>query len=145
MTIRSRIALALSPGEFRQMKGSRDSRRGQALIETALTLPVVLAMIWGIMGLGRLYTAQLAISNATREGARLGAVGKSPSRIDQGVREYLSGAGLSRAVSVAIKGAGGHPGDQVQVAVTVQMLNPVPVPGLPANLPLSASCTMRIE
>lgn len=119
--------------------------RGQALVETALAIPVLLAMVWGVMGFGRLYTAQLAITNASREGARLGALGKSPDRIEESVRMYLGGAAVSRDVRVAVEGAGGQPGTLVKVAVTAPVSNPVPVPGLPESIPLSATTVMRIE
>ena len=120
-------------------------QRGQALIETALAVPVLLAMVWGVMGFGRLYTAQLAITNASREGARLGALGKTPVRIEDSVRQYLEGAAITEDVRVAVQGAGGQSGGLVKVAITVPVSNPVPVPGLPSSIPLSATTVMRIE
>ena len=119
--------------------------RGQALVETALAIPVLLAMVWGVMGFGRLYTAQLAITNAAREGARLGALGKSPVKIEESVKQFLAGAAIPQDVRVAIQGAGGQSGTLVKVAVTATVSNPVPVPGLPDRIPLSASTVMRIE
>jgi hypothetical protein len=118
---------------------------GQAVVETALAIPVLLAMVWGVMGFGRLYTAQLAIQNASREGARLGALGKPLLRIEEAVRQHLGGAALSAGARVAVQGAGGQPGDLVRVAVSVPVSNPVPVPGLPGEIGLSATTVMRIE
>ncbi len=127
------------------LRPKRAHNKGQAVVETALAIPVLLAMVWGVMGFGRLYTAQLAITNASREGARLGALGKTPSKIDLAVRQYLGGAAIASDVRVAVQGAGGQAGDLVRVAVTAPVSNPVPVPGLPPTIGLSASTVMRIE
>ena len=46
-----------------------NSRRGQAVIEFALTLPVVVLLIVGALDLGRLFFVKIIITNAAREGA----------------------------------------------------------------------------
>src|SRR5688500_18464229 len=43
---------------------------GQALVEAALTLPLLLLFLLGAADLGRAFTAYAAIANAAREGAR---------------------------------------------------------------------------
>jgi len=43
--------------------------RGQALIEFALVLPLLLLLIVGAMDLGRMFFAKIVITNAAREGA----------------------------------------------------------------------------
>jgi TadE-like protein len=47
--------------------------RGQSLVEFALVLPVLLLLLGGAVDLGRLFYAQVAISNAAKEGAFFGA------------------------------------------------------------------------
>lgn len=47
--------------------------RGQSLVEFALVLPILLLLIGGAVDLGRLFYAQIAISNAAKEGAFFGA------------------------------------------------------------------------
>jgi hypothetical protein len=42
---------------------------GQALVEVALTLPLILLLILGAMDFGRLFTTKLVLNNAAREGA----------------------------------------------------------------------------
>ena len=132
------------PGQAHRSHGSR-GMHGQAVVETALVMPVLLAMIWAVFGFGRMYTAQLAITNAAREGARLGALGNNPPSIVQAVQHYLTGAQVPGTPEVNVAGAGGPSGSAVTVALTVPVSNPVPVPGLPALVDLSASATMRIE
>lgn len=48
--------------------------RGQALTEMALTLPILLLVILGIMDFGRMVFLYSQIANAAREGARYGSV-----------------------------------------------------------------------
>jgi hypothetical protein len=45
-------------------------RRGQSLVETALALPVLAFLTFGLLDFGRAYYFQVAITNAAREGAR---------------------------------------------------------------------------
>jgi uncharacterized protein (UPF0333 family) len=44
-------------------------QKGQALVELALTLPLILLLILGAMDFGRLFYTKLILTNAAREGA----------------------------------------------------------------------------
>ena len=44
---------------------------GQGLIEFALVLPVLILVVYGVLELGRAFFAYIAITNASREGARV--------------------------------------------------------------------------
>ena len=46
---------------------------GQAAVELALILPVLLLILMGLLDLGRLFYFEEALANAAREGARYGA------------------------------------------------------------------------
>lgn len=58
---------------YRGAASSRPSRhhhpRGQALVELALILPVMLVLFGSALDLGRLYYSQITINNAAKEGA----------------------------------------------------------------------------
>ncbi len=54
------------------LPGNR-SLAGQSLVEFAITLPVLLLILVGVLDLGRLYFAYVAVVNSAREGARYGA------------------------------------------------------------------------
>ena len=47
--------------------------RGQAFVELALVLPVLLLLTLGAIDLGRLFFAEISVTNAAREGAMVGA------------------------------------------------------------------------
>lgn len=57
------------------------NERGQALVEFALILPILLILIMGIVQFGLVLNAYITIENASREGARRGIVGSSDTEI----------------------------------------------------------------
>jgi Flp pilus assembly protein TadG len=59
---------------MRRLHGSRRRRPGQSLVEFALILPVLLLIFMGIVDFGRVIYAYNSVSNAAREGARIGIV-----------------------------------------------------------------------
>jgi Flp pilus assembly protein TadG len=52
-------------------------RRGSTLVEFALLVPVLLAILIGIIEFGWLISRTYTVGNATREGARYGSLGKT--------------------------------------------------------------------
>lgn len=67
----------LSPMNFSSHPGRSSKRRGATIVEFALLLPVLLAILLGIMEFGWLVKNHLTLANATREGARAAAVGRT--------------------------------------------------------------------
>jgi Flp pilus assembly protein TadG len=59
-------------GRLRRGGSGRD--RGQALVEFALILPILLLVVTGIMQFGVLLSGQIALVNGVREAARYGSV-----------------------------------------------------------------------
>ena len=62
-------------------KGSAavDENRGQSLVEFVLLLPVLLIVLAGLLDLGRLYFAYVAVTDAAAEGAAYAALFFPPS------------------------------------------------------------------
>ena len=60
---------------------SEESFRGQALVEFALVLVVLLLLAFGVMDLARIFHSTIVITNATREGTRYGT--RYPDEINQ--------------------------------------------------------------
>ena len=52
----------------------RERGRGQSLVEFALVIPVFLLMLFGLIDVGRFVYLNSTLSQAAREGARLGSV-----------------------------------------------------------------------
>lgn len=67
------------------------SQRGTALLEMAMTLPLLLLVSVAIFELGRAYQTQQILTNAAREGARMAVLpDASASNIQTRVRAYLA-------------------------------------------------------
>ena len=143
------------------MKG-RHSERGQALIETAITLPILLLLMVGIFEVGRAYQHWQVLTNAAREGARFSVTPNSvPATSAAMVRQYMLDGQLSQYAAAAVnvdKNAtitvNGTNVGASQVTVdypfTFIMLQPVAnlvVTGSPAGAPITmrATAIMRNE
>ena len=72
--------------------------RGSAAVEFAILLPVLLLILFGIIDFGRALNAQIALTQAAREGARLDALSQ-PNLV---TRTQEAAAGLGSAVNVAV-------------------------------------------
>ena len=83
----------------------RFDNRGQALVEFALLLPLVMLLLIGIIEFGRAWQAKQTITDAAREGARLAVVGNDSYTVDT----------VSLAVKTMLKRAGF---DSSTVAIT---------------------------
>ena len=69
--------------------------QGQALVEVALVLPVLLILMLGILEFGRAWYTKQVVTDAAREGARLAVV--VDNDIDQDSVEAAIARSLSRA------------------------------------------------
>jgi len=110
---------------------SRRSSRGQGLVEFALILPVLILIFMGIVDFGRAIYAYNSVSNAAREGARVGIV-------DQGTG---SGGAYKAAIEAANQATalGLSPTDPNQVLVTF------PDPGNCPTLEVGCPISVRVQ
>ncbi|HEY2250279.1 MAG TPA: TadE family protein, partial [Planctomycetaceae bacterium] len=76
-------------------------RRGAATVEFAIVAPIFLIMITGVIELGRAIVVQQLLTNASREGARVGGYDTttSTSTVTTSVNSYLSNVGISGATT----------------------------------------------
>jgi len=93
-----------SLGLWRGVRRSRlRNERGQALLETAITLPIVLFVAVAIFEFGRAYQTLQVVTNAAREGARIAVLtGTTDNDIRTRVRGYLSDGQLSNATGATV-------------------------------------------
>jgi Flp pilus assembly protein TadG len=119
--------------------------RGQAMLETALVLPIFLLVVFGIFEVGRFVFLKAELENAVREGARLGLVTQPFD--EQDVRDRVQQqTGLANATVTPT--CDDDPCDYGST-ITVEATLPVTVvAGLVPALPsasLTASASVRIE
>jgi Flp pilus assembly protein TadG len=60
-----------------------EARRGQSLVEFALTLPILLILLLGILDFGRAVAAYNSVSNAARSAARVAIVNQDVDAIEE--------------------------------------------------------------
>jgi len=72
------------------------SERGAALLETAITLPIILLVSVAIFEFGRAYQTWQVLTNAAREGARVAVItGTTSTQIKDAVIKYADIGGLT--------------------------------------------------
>jgi len=78
------------------MRRRLSTERGTALLETALVLPIVLLVSVSIFEFGRAYQTWQVLTNAAREGARVGVIsGTTDDAIKARVVAYMQNGALS--------------------------------------------------
>ncbi|HEX5502249.1 MAG TPA: TadE/TadG family type IV pilus assembly protein [Thermomicrobiales bacterium] len=116
--------------------GPRAARRGQALVELAVAMPVVLLLAVGLLQLALYLHAEGVVRGACEEGARVASAG-AEDQLDAGVAvaNALVGAGLSSSTAVTITASE----DRDTVTFEAHGALPLVLPGFWARaLPLSA-------
>jgi Flp pilus assembly protein TadG len=79
------------------------SERGTAILETALTLPLLLFVTVGIFEFGRGYQTWQVLTNAAREGARVAVLPNQAAGVAEArVRAYLTAGQLPNAGSATV-------------------------------------------
>lgn len=123
-------------------------RRGQALVELALILPVLLMLVFGIIEFGRVMGSYLIITQAAREGARAGAVNPTDTAINDAVDNAAAILDSSRLDVTITPDSGSRirgAALTVRIEYTVDLVAPLFNLVIPDPFPLSARTTMRIE
>jgi Flp pilus assembly protein TadG len=122
-------------------------RGGQAIVELALMLPLLVFGLIGGADLARAYSAQIAIQNAARAGAEAAVLGVAPTdaAITAYVRDELTGVpGLvSSAATVTVTNSTAGAVTYVSVRVTYVWSTLVAWPLVPNQVTFDRSTTMR--
>jgi Flp pilus assembly protein TadG len=81
---------------YRRFQRPRTRRRGQALVEFVLVIPILLLLVFGLMDFARAWSAHHSIADAAREGARLLVVRDADyAGADAAIRQTLASARLN--------------------------------------------------
>jgi len=87
----------------------RKAERGAAAVEFALLLPLLMTILLGTIDWGYYFFVQQVVTNAAREGARVGSVtvagtpGADPAATAKAqAQSYLTNAGLTGAANVGV-------------------------------------------
>jgi hypothetical protein len=123
-------------------------KKGQAIVETALILPIIILILMGIIDFGLMFNRYLVINNAAREGARNAAVGVSDYEVKNLVSSMTSTLDSSKVYTII------YPAEALrkkgeEVAVTIEYDNKLITPVISAIIPnplrLKVKTVMRVE
>ena len=120
-----------------------DHERGQAAVELALVLPLVVLLLLAVVQVGLVVRDQVLVVHAAREAAREAAVDEHPAAATKAAEDA---AGLRRSrLDVAVADRG-KPGSRVRVTVRYRAPTDVPLVGaLVGDVALRGTATMRVE
>jgi Flp pilus assembly protein TadG len=140
-----------------QIRSGWRSERGAELIEFAVVMPILIFIIAGIFEFGMMFRALEAITNAAREGARVGVLpGYNPPDVQTRVDAYLNAAGLTGTHTTTVTnqalatGAGTFTARSVNVSYPYQFVvlsgfAPLVGGGAFGSINLTAAAIMRTE
>lgn len=120
----------------RSQTQSGQRRRGSAMVEMALVLPLFFMVVLGIIEFGRAMMVSQLVTNAAREATRLAIIdGSSNASVSQWVKDFIvQSCGVTSAdvtVTITVTAATGNPNPANEIAnaqardlVTVNVLVP---------------------
>ena len=131
-------------------------QRGTSVVEMAIVLPLLLMLIFAIGEFGMMYTQWQSLTNAAREGARVGVVWRGTAcdstvvttDIQNAVDQYMVNTGIDTGtITTNINGVCGAAGTMLTVTARVPYaFAAMPgLAGLQSSINLGASSTMRNE
>lgn len=131
------------------LRGLYKRQEGQAMVEMALILPILLMLCLGIFEFGRILGSSMVINNLVRDGARYGVVGHT----DEEILSRLSSQHAwldeeNMTVTITPDDAARNAGDTLEVRIdySVPLMTTFFANIIDTNtVSLSSSCAMRVE
>ena len=118
------------------------NRCGQSIVEFALILPILLLLVFGVFEGGRVFYAQLMVTEAAREGARAVAVTGDRTQAAIAVNKFAGTFTTTVTPSPLVYGQA----VAVKVSTTVTIVTPLMSAFFTPNpFPVSSTANMREE
>lgn len=126
------------------------NRHGAAVVEFALVAPLFFLLIFGMIEYGRMVMVQQILTNAAREGARVGVLdGSTETKVTTAVNNYLTAAGITNATTTVTPNPPSSAAATSPVTVTVSVgfndVSWLPSPLYLGGKTMSFNATMRRE
>lgn len=133
-------------------RNQKDDEKGQNLVEFAMVVPIFLILVFAIVDFGMGFHAWITVTNAAREGARMGAVGADEATITARVKDTSSSLAADD-LQITVTNAQGNPGESVTVQVEYQYQLITPLSnllgmiggGIGNTVDFNATSEMRLE
>jgi Flp pilus assembly protein TadG len=126
----------------------RKDESGQALVEMALVLPVLLLLLVGILDFGRITYSYAHLHMTAQESVRKGGLGAKDSEIIQFAKNYVHlGDPSQLQVSITPTETNRRPGDYVKVSLKypLKLYTPLLSAILPVPNYMETDSTVRVE
>ena len=128
----------------------RTCRHGASAVEFAIVAPIFFMVVLGILEFGRMAMVQQVLTNAAREGARVGILdGATFTTVDAKARQYLTASAIKGGTVTVVPNPPSSAGYDQPVTVTVSIpfddVSWLPAPFFIKNKVLSAEAVMRRE
>ena len=90
---------------LRKLRKAAHSGLGQAMIEFAVTIPIVLLLFFGLIDFGRAAYTAAVVQWAAQEGARVGTITLDQTAVTAAARGRMAGLQADQATVVLTPGA----------------------------------------
>jgi len=136
------------------IRARKKGEKGQALVEFTLLVPIFLLLLFAIIDFGMGFYSWITVTNAAREGARLGVVMATSQQIEDRVYQTADLPNESTQMTVTVTNAQGQPGESVVVKVDYDYDLITPLAGIVSfisgnvigpTLTFSSTAEMRLE
>lgn len=118
--------------------------RGQALVETAVVLPIVVLLLLSIVDGGRIFHAWIVTTNGAREGARIAATGSPQADVLAQVETAMGALTVTQLLTTNLEGQSGQ-SVTVEVRHDVSVITPL-ISAIVGNpITVSSIAVMRLE
>lgn len=116
---------------------------GQALVEFSLVLPILIALILGMIEFGWILNGKITLTSAAREGARVAVIYESGEKASGAVQSAVINSSENSSLT-NVESKVNFAGDSAIVTVTAKI---TPIVGLfvKDDIDLTAKAEMRIE
>jgi Flp pilus assembly protein TadG len=123
----------------------RTDGKGQATVEMAVILPILLMLLLGLVDVARMANAYLTVQHAAREAVRAGTTGASDAEVTQRARDSMVALEPNRiTISISPPGARTTGGDiTVTISYRYQFLVALGYAG--AEVTITGQLTGRVE
>lgn len=124
------------------------NNKGQAIVEIAIIIPILILIIMTIFEFGRIFNTYLIVTHASREGARSAALGSDNIQVVQTVNNsiyYLDSSKLTISISPSQSDRKRGSNVNLDLQYDLNIIVPIIDKIIPNPFPIKSKTVMRVE
>jgi Flp pilus assembly protein TadG len=128
------------------LKTLKHNQHGQAIVEFALVIPLLLLVIFAIIEFSHIFETMNVLTSAAREGARVASLSNpvSTSTVTTAAQTVLTSGSVTQTPTVTVTGPNANAEVTVTVRITYTPITGYAIPGI-GVMNLQRSATMHWE